>query len=66
MSRPRKDTDAGAQARSVYSGRDRLGSIIEREDGFEARDRQGKSIGRFENASEATAAIVRRAVAEGA
>jgi hypothetical protein len=52
--------------RAVYSGRDRLGSIIQKGKEFVALDRQGKPIGRYDTAGEATNAVVRRAVAEAA
>jgi len=42
---------------SVYVGRDRLGDVAQRGDGFEACDRRGHVIGVFETARAAADAV---------
>jgi hypothetical protein len=55
-----------AAPRAVYDGRDRLGSILQRGTEYEALDRQGRTIGKYTRAGEATAAVVRRALTDAA
>jgi hypothetical protein len=48
-------------ARSVYSGRERLGSFQQINGDFVAFDRRGRKIGRFDTAIEAANAITEQA-----
>src|SRR5262245_40060646 len=49
-----------AAPQSLYSGRDRLGTIEQIADGWRAFDRAGRSLGVFDSRSEAIAAIGKR------
>jgi hypothetical protein len=59
----RVNSSFGNQAKSVearqsiYSGRDRIGDVAQREGGFVARDRAGRIIGTFNSALEAADAV---------
>jgi hypothetical protein len=59
-----RDRELAAEApRAIYSGRDRLGSIVQHGKEFVACD-HGKSIGRYDTAGEAANAVARRAAME--
>jgi hypothetical protein len=50
---------------SVSDGTTTVGFVLRRADGFEAFNRAGKSIGKFQSQQEATRAIPRRAKESG-
>jgi len=52
-----RSTDNTARIRAIYDGRDRLGTIERRGDEYIARDNLNQSIGVYDTAIEAAAAI---------
>jgi hypothetical protein len=56
----RKSELSDGPPRAIYSGRDRLGSILPRDGEYIALDRQGRAIGRYASTPrEAASAVVR-------
>jgi hypothetical protein len=59
MTTPRRTT--ATTRRAVYDGQDRLGDVEQHGAEYIARDRRGKSLGRFDSALEAANAISKAA-----